>query len=177
MLMPGMHIWTGLARVMLALCFSLVALGQNTSEHVFLHGMIDHYRVGQKMAELCSRNAMRPELKSQCSAIKGAEDAQLKQMLAWSEQWNRTQISEHNDIMEESAIKKIRKLKGDKFDREFLKQMNGYFSEGLQRLQDCQRRASHAELVQFCSELEQQEKTRQRTLDSLQQQWFGAPKP
>ncbi len=160
---------------------TLVIVGENiptaaqsdAREHTFLHRMIDHHRVGQKMADLCIQNASHEELKRECTAMKQLQGKAIAQMLSWSELWFSTQISEHQDIMKETPIKKIRQLQGVKFDGEFLKQAAAYHADALNMSSKCAVEATHKDLNQFCNKLSREEQVQASKFKQLQQEWFG----
>lgn len=124
------------------------------------------------MAELCLQNARSVELKTECASMKELQARETEQLSQWSEQWYSTQISEHRNIMNEKPIKRLRKLRGEAFDREFLVQAENYLTDEGKMAADCRQRSRHAELLQFCSNLEQKQQSRREKLKKWQRQWF-----
>ena len=69
---------------------------------------------------------------------------------AWSEQWYQTTITEHRDIKKEPVVKAILKAKPGKTNPVIRDQLVKQYGVLLDRLGQCQQKALHADLSEFC---------------------------
>lgn len=103
----------------------------------FAQGMIPHHRQAVEMSELASSRAESAKVKSLSERISKAQEPEIEKMSGWLKSWGEkvpapgrghSAHSGHSmaGMMTPEDMEKLKKLSGEKFDREFLQMMTAH---------------------------------------------------
>lgn len=123
--------------------------GSRASDHPLLHDLIDDYRTATALATACLERRPTSEIVASCTALTGVGSS-VEQLERWSEEWYRTQITQHRDVRKEPVVKSVLKAKSKQLNTAISEQLRKQFRILLDRLARCQQIAAHEELASFC---------------------------
>lgn len=103
----------------------------------FAQGMIPHHRQAVEMSELASSRAESAKVKSLSVRISKAQEPEIEKMSGWLKSWGEkvpasgqghSAHSGHSmaGMMTPEDMEKLKKLSGERFDREFLQMMTAH---------------------------------------------------
>lgn len=135
----------------------------------FLEGMIDHHAMAVHMSKLLQVQAVHPELRLLGDSISVAQSAEITQMQAWLKEWyGRT----HKPAMAMGGMGMMEKLKGEAFEKEYLRMMIRHHASAVQQAKTCERRAKHTELHDLCHRIGVSQQREIATMKDWRCRWY-----
>ncbi|MEO5989655.1 MAG: DUF305 domain-containing protein [Candidatus Eisenbacteria bacterium] len=121
----------------------------------FLEGMIDHHAMAVHMSQLLHTEAVHPELRVLGDSIAAGQSAEIQQMQGWLKEWyGRT----HEPARMMAGMGMLEKMKGESFEKEYLRMMIRHHASAVRSGRECERRAKHAELHTLCHHITESQK-------------------
>ena len=131
----------------------LKSLSGKEFEIAFMSMMIMHHQSAVDMAELVPDRAARQEVKDVARQIIADQTREIGEMRGWLRQWYNTEPQGdmmHGGMMHggmtDMDMAKLRDLKGDEFDKEFLLMMRMHHLSAIEMAELAPDRATHSEL-------------------------------
>ena len=133
---------------------------------------------GQEMAQTCGEKTERNELRQFCTEMAKEERQRAAQLGRWLAEWyqskadSSTQRSEHSTEEFRSFRETMGSAKGAEFDEAFLRGMRVHHRDGLAHTADCQMRALHSELKEFCAVWNRRQQDELKQINAWVCLWF-----
>lgn len=135
----------------------------------FLEGMIDHHAMAVHMSELLRAQAVHPELRAIGDSIAIHQADEIVLMQGWLQQWyGRT----HKPSTMMREMRMLEKLKGEAFEREYLRMMIRHHGSAVRQSKDCERLAKHTELHDLCHRIAQSQQLEITTMKDWLCRWY-----
>ena len=145
-------------------------------EREFLLNRIAHQQAAIEMARACEQKAVRNELKEFCRMLSRTESEEATQLQDWSNQWygvpKKPQTLENATQGYRNFLASVQTSSGPKFEEAFLRALRLHHHEGVSESKECQDRADHAELRNFCARMVREQEMEIGQANSWVCDWF-----
>lgn len=126
----------------------------------FIDSMMAHHQEAIQMAELAETRALHPEIKEMAANVISEQERENAKMSEWRDQWFEgkgpainTELPGMHDGMSNMNIDKLRSIKGNDFDLEFLRQMIPHHEGAVRMARDAQAKADNTEIKELAADI------------------------
>lgn len=134
------------SKSMMDVAESLKDLQGDSFDRAFLRAMIDHHNGAIAMAQLVDTEATHPELRVMAQQIITAQTKEIKDMLAWANQWG-YELDSTNQADIDSMTASLKGKTGEELDKQFIIDMIAHHEGAIQMVTYISGRAKHQEIT------------------------------
>jgi uncharacterized protein (DUF305 family) len=134
----------------------------------FLHWLVNYHHEGDRMIDPCSVNqTIRKELRDFCATVDQQHKERVERMTNWLQDW----YSEELPSTDPYPLW-LGTLKGQEFEKEFLKKYSAHHAETIKPMIECSQKATHAELRALCARVGPRQQQDVQELRKWRCDWF-----
>ena len=136
----------------------------------FMEGMMDHHAMAVMMAEMCTMQAVHPELIALCQNIIASQSAEIEVMQTWLQDWYG--IS-YEPKMHMGEMEGHMNMDPAQFERWFMKRMISHHAKAIKEAEDCLEEAYHGELISLCQNMIVMQTQEINMMQAWLCEWYG----
>lgn len=136
----------------------------------FMENMMDHHAMAVMMAEMCTMNAIHPELIALCENIIATQSTEIQMMQTWLQQWYGVNYEPQVHMGEMEAHMKMDPAQ---FEKWFMKRMIRHHAKAIQEAEDCLEEAYHSDLISLCQNMIVMQSEEIETMQAWLCEWYG----
>ena len=137
-------------------------------EKEFLIWLVTYHEDEDRMTQPCiQKEAIREELRTFCTETDRQHAERIERMRMWLSNWYQKELPKP-----EPYPLWLGTLKGEEFEREFLKEYLEHHEEGIEQTAKCASKAVHPELRELCARINPSQKKTSAQLKGWRCQWF-----
>jgi uncharacterized protein (DUF305 family) len=126
-----------------------IPAGPEPFDQRFLTWLIHHHHDDDRMVEPCAKKTdIRKELHDFCTSVDQQHRERVERMKTWLKDWYNQEYPATDDLP-----LWVGSLKGQDFEREFLKEYTSHHADVVDPLNECARKAIHSELRETCQRI------------------------
>lgn len=176
----SVHVWKAGISVLAVLTLTTFLSCSRASQHehvnapgaaydeAFLKWFVNYHAENDRMVDPCSKHdSIREELRNFCIETDRQHVERLDRMRGWLKNWYGQELPKPD-----SYPLWLGTLKGQEFEKEFLKSYVRDHAEGIEETARCASRAVHPELRELCTRINPSQKKTAEKLKQWQCEWF-----
>lgn len=134
----------------------------------FLRWLVNYHHEGDRVIDPCKSNeTIRKELRDFCATVDQQHKERVERMATWLKNWY------GEDLPSTDSYKLwLSTLKGEEFEREFLKEYSQHHSEAIKPMTECSQKAIHPELRDLCVRIAPRQRQDVQQLKKWRCDWF-----
>ena len=140
-----------------------------TFEVKFMENMIDHHAMAIMMAEMCTMQALHPELIVLCENIIATQSAEIEMMRTWLEDWYGITYEPKVNMGEMAGHMMMDPAQ---FEEWFMKRMISHHAKAIEEAENCLEEAYHPELISLCQNIIVAQNEEINTMQAWLCEWY-----
>ena len=137
-------------------------------DKAYLTWLVQYHEEQDRMTAPCAQNeSIRQQLRTFCTQTDQQHSDRIERMRKWLKDWYNEELPRPDPYPLWLAS-----LKGDEFEREFLKEYLAQHDEGVKQTAKCASKAVHPELRELCARINPLQKKTGTQLKAWRCQWF-----
>jgi len=177
-----------LATVLAVVTLALSACGSkeeakkhNEADVEFVQGMIPHHEQALEMAELASKHANSPDVKTIASTINTKQEEEIKTMETLLHEWGVEKEKEmsgsagmsggmHPGMLSDAQLKELEEARGVEFDKLFLKGMVEHHKGAITMAEEAEHKGENKEVKKLAAEIK---RGQEREIEEMEKELVG----
>lgn len=140
---------------------------------MFIDGMIMHHQGAIEMAKEAQTKATKPEIKTLAAAIIKAQEAEIKQMKAWRQEWY-ADLKDTGGMQMDMGAMTV-KDGAEPYDVRFIAAMIPHHESAITMSQQALQRSEHAELKTLAGDIIKAQTSEIAQMKQWYEAWTGKP--